>query len=102
MILASLHQSGPGTAIPLCAPVLRGREWEYLKDCLDSGWVSSAGPYVNRFESAMGALHGGRYAVAVASGTAALHTALRVAGVRPGDEVLVSSLTFIAPANAVR
>jgi perosamine synthetase len=88
--------------IPLCEPCLSGREWEYVRECLDSGWVSSVGQYVSRLEQDVAAYLGARYAVATSSGTAALHTALRVAGVAPNDEVLVSSLTFIAPANAVR
>jgi perosamine synthetase len=74
----------------------------YVKECLDTGWVSSVGSYVNKFESGMAAQVGTRSAVATASGTAALHAALLVAGVSPGDEVIVPSLTFIAPANAVR
>jgi perosamine synthetase len=88
--------------IPLCVPVLGGNEWRYVKECLDTGWVSSVGPFVDRFESVVADFVGARHAVATASGTAALHVALLVAGVQPGDEVLVSALTFIAPANAVR
>lgn len=88
--------------IPLCVPAFAGQEWAYVKECLDSGWVSSAGPFVERFERAAAALVGVRHAVATASGTAALHLALLVAGVGPDDEVLVPTLTFIAPANAVR
>jgi perosamine synthetase len=88
--------------IPLCEPSLGGREWEYVRDCLDTGWVSSVGQYVSRFENEVAARLGARCAIATASGTAALHTALRVAGVAPNDEVLVSTLTFIAPANAIR
>jgi perosamine synthetase len=94
----------PPTAstIPLSEPEIRGREWDYVKDCLDSGWVSSVGAYVDRFEQAMAEYVGARYAVATSSGTAALHVALQIAGVQSNDEVLVSTLTFIAPANAVR
>ena len=88
--------------VPLCAPHIGGNEWAYVKDCLDNAWVSTAGAYVDRFEQAFAERVGTRYAVATASGTAALHTALLVAGVRPDDEVLVSALTFIAPANAIR
>jgi perosamine synthetase len=88
--------------IPLCEPSLSGREREYVDDVLRSGWVSSAGPFVNKFEAAFAERLGTPEAVAVASGTAALHLALLACGVRPGDEVLVSSMTFIAPANAVR
>ena len=89
-------------SIPLCEPVLSGREREYVDDVLRSGWVSSAGPFVNRFEAAFAERLGCAEAVAVASGTAALHLALIASGVEAEDEVLVSSMTFIAPANAVR
>ncbi len=91
-----------GDFVPLCIPAIRGNEWAYIKECLDTNWVSSVGHFVNRFERELAEGVGRRFAVAMASGTAALHVALLVAGVRPGDEVLVSTLTFIAPANAVR
>jgi perosamine synthetase len=94
--------AAPAGFIPLCVPEIRGREWEYVKECLDTGWVSSVGSFVERFEREIAARAGAQYAVATASGTAALHVALLVAGVRPDDEVLVSTLTFIAPANAIR
>ncbi len=88
--------------IPLCVPEIRGNEWAYVRECLDTNWVSSVGPFVDRFEQALAAYCGSRFAVATVNGTAALHIALLVAGVRPDDEVLVSDLTFIAPANAIR
>jgi len=88
--------------IPLSVPEIRGNEWRYVKECLDTNWVSSAGPFVDRFESEVARYLGARHAVATTSGTAALHVALLVAGVRPDDEVLVPTLTFVAPANAVR
>jgi perosamine synthetase len=88
--------------IPLSEPCLRGNEWNYVKECLDSGWISSVGEFVNRFERATAACVGARHAVATVNGTSALHTALMVAGVKPGDEVPVSTLTFIASANAIR
>ncbi len=95
--------NGPAPAfIPLSVPELRGREWDYVKDCLDTGWVSSVGAYVDRFERAVAEAVGVAHGVAVMNGTAALHLALRIAGVQAGDEVLVSDLTFIAPANAIR
>jgi perosamine synthetase len=83
-------------------PEIGGNEWRYVKECLDTGWVSSVGSYVDRFEGDLARAVGTRFAVATTSGTAALHTALLVAGVERDDEVLVSSLTFIAPANAIR
>ncbi len=88
--------------IPLSVPCFRGNEWAYVRECLDTGWVSSAGKYVEVFERNICAATGAKYAIACASGTAALHVALRVAGVMPGDEVIVPTLTFIAPVNAVR
>ncbi|MBE7495906.1 MAG: LegC family aminotransferase [Verrucomicrobiaceae bacterium] len=88
--------------IPLSAPHLSGNEWTYIKDCLDTGWVSSVGAYVTRFENDLARAAALPHAVATTCGTAALHVAFLVAGVRPGDEVLVSSMTFIAPVNAIR
>jgi len=88
--------------IPLSAPHLSGNEWEYVKECLDTGWISSAGSFVERFESEVASYCGVKHAVAVSSGTAALHLALRAAGVCPDEEGIVSTLAFIAPANAVR
>jgi perosamine synthetase len=88
--------------IPLCVPEMHGNEWQYVKECLDSGWLSSVGAYVERFERLCAGYVGARHGVATSSGTAALHIALLVAGVMPDDEVLVSTLSFIAPANAIR
>ena len=88
--------------IPLSVPEIRGSEWTYVKQCLDTGWVSSVGAFVEQFERQLAAAAGRDHAVAVVNGTAALHIALLVAGVRPDDEVLLSALTFIAPANAIR
>ena len=93
---------GASGSIPLCVPELRGNEWKFVKECLDSNWVSSAGPFVEQFEQSIATYVGASHAVATASGTAALHVALLVAGVEPEDEVLVSDLTFIAPVNAIR
>jgi len=87
--------------IPLSVPNLCGNEWSYVKECLDTGWVSTAGPYVNRFEKEIASYTGASRAVACASGTAGLHTALVIEGVSAGDEVIVPTVTFIAPVNAV-
>jgi perosamine synthetase len=87
--------------VPLHEPEFRGREWDYLKDCLDTGWVSSAGGYVDRIERDLEAITGVEHAVATSNGTAALDICLKLAGVRAGDEVLVPALTFVATANAV-
>ncbi|HPF98915.1 MAG TPA: LegC family aminotransferase [Kiritimatiellia bacterium] len=96
------QKSMPPSFIPLSVPEVRGCEWKYIKECLDTNWVSSVGAFVDRFERDLASFVGARHAVACTSGTAALHVSLLVAGVRPDDEVLVSDLTFIAPANAVR
>jgi perosamine synthetase len=88
--------------IPLCEPHLGGHEWKYVKECLDTGWVSTVGRFVTRFEEEAAARLGARYAVATVNGTSALHIALMLAGVGRDEEVLVPTLTFIAPANAVR
>lgn len=89
-------------AIPLSVPSINGNEWKYVKECLDTEWVSSAGKYVNKFEEAICEYTGARHAVAVVNGTAALHTSLIVAGVKPDDEVIVPTLTFISPINTVK
>jgi len=83
-------------------PEIRGNEWNYIKECLDTNWVSSVGAYVDRFEQELAAYVGAQHAVATSNGTAALHIALLAAGIQPDDEVLVPTLTFIAPVNAVR
>ena len=88
--------------IPLIVPELRGNEWQYMKECLDTNWVSSVGSYVDRFERMVADYVGVKHAVATVNGTAALHIAMLLAGVQPEDEVVVSTLTFIAPANVVR
>ena len=88
--------------IPLCVPEIIGNEWKYIKECLDTNWVSSAGSFVDRFEEATARYSNAAHAVATVNGTAALHVALLVAGVQPDDEVLVSTLSFVAPANAIR
>jgi len=89
--------------IGLCEPHIAGNEWIYIKECLDSGWVSSAGNFVGRFEQEMANyLGGGVEAVAVVNGTSALHISLLIAGLQPDDEVLMPALSFIAPANTVR
>jgi perosamine synthetase len=92
----------PEGFIPLSVPEVRGNEWAYIKECLDTGWVSSVGTFVDRFEKQVAEYVGTGHAIATVNGTAALHVALLVAGVQPDDEVLVSTLTFISPVNAIR
>jgi len=89
------------TVTGLHEPLFRGKEWEYVKECLDTGWVSSVGKYVDRFEIKLAEYTGVKRAVAVVNGTCALHLALMLTGLEPGDEVIVPSLTFVATANAV-
>jgi perosamine synthetase len=98
-MLKSLFGEAPKA---LHEPVFLGNEKYYLQDCIDSTFVSSVGRYVERFESELAAYTGSRRAVAVVNGTAALHVALQLAGVKAGDEVIVPTLTFVATANAVR
>jgi perosamine synthetase len=94
------HQ--PARWIPVAAPKLGHREKEYVIECLDSTWISSAGRFVKEFEAAFAQRCGVRHAVSVNNGTTALHLALVALGVGPGDEVIVPTLTYIATANAVR
>ena len=91
----------PTRPIPLHEPRFLGNEKKYLADCIDSTYVSSVGPYVERFEKMVAEYTGTRYAVATVNGTSALHIALLLAGVKPGDEVITQPLTFVATANAI-
>ena len=88
--------------ISLSTPSFCGNEWKYIKECLDTGWVSSAGKYVNIFEQKICEFTGSKYAASCITGTAALQVSLRLVGVRSKDEVIVPALTFIAPVNVVR
>ena len=98
MIKSALPQ---GKSIPLHEPYFGGNEWLYVKECLDTGWVSSVGKYVDLFEEKLAEFTGVKRAVAVANGTEALHICLKLVGVEQNDEVLIPALTFIATANAV-
>jgi aminotransferase in exopolysaccharide biosynthesis len=100
-VVRALQRALGDAPAALHEPRFAGSEWAYLKDCLDSTFVSSVGAYVDRFEADLCRFAGARHAVAVVNGTAALHLALELAGVRAGDEVLMPSLTFVATANAV-
>lgn len=92
---------GTSDFIPLHAPVFSGREKDYVVDTIDSTFVSSVGAYVDRFEHDMASYTGAPRAVATVNGTAALHVALRLAGVEPGDLVITQPLTFVATCNAI-
>ena len=87
--------------IPLSVPSLNGNELQYVKECIDTEWVSSAGKYVELFERKIAEYTGSKYAIACVNGTAAIQVSLRLAGVEPGDEVIVPTLTFIASVNAI-
>ena len=88
--------------IPLHAPRFEGNERNYVLDTLESTFVSSIGEYVTKFETAIAKYVGCNFAIATVNGTAALHTALKLGGVRYGDEVITQSLTFVATCNAIR
>lgn len=99
--MSTTSESLPDRFLPLSEPCLQGNEWKYVQECLDSGWISSVGAFVTKFEQSIADYVGADHAVATVNGTSALHAALLVAGVEPGDEVLVSTLTFIASVNAI-
>lgn len=88
--------------IPLSVPNIAGNEWQYVKECLDTGWISSVGEYVNRFEQMVADFAGAKYGVAAVNGTAALHISLLLSGVKLNDYVLLPNLTFVASANAIK
>jgi perosamine synthetase len=91
----------PHETVALHEPAFEGNEWAYVKECLDTGWVSSVGKYVDRFERDLCEYTGSLAAIGVVNGTAALEICCKLVGVRDGDEVLVPTLTFVATANAV-
>ncbi len=95
------HLLPPQRPVGLHEPSMTEEEKRLVGDCLDSGWVSSVGAYVDRFERELAQYTGAKHAVCVVNGTAALHVSLQLAGVRRGDEVLVPSLTFVATCNAI-
>lgn len=87
--------------IPLSVPEIKGNEWKYIKECLGTNWVSSAGKYVDLFENRFKEYLNVNYAVATVNGTAAIHLALKILGIKIGDEVIVPSLTFAASVNPI-
>lgn len=100
--LAALDSVLPNVRpIALHEPLFAGNEWAYVKECIDTGWVSSVGKFVDEFERRLAEITGSRHAIATVNGTAALHVGLMLAGVKPGDEVLIPALSFVATANAV-
>lgn len=88
--------------IPLCVPEVRGNEWKYIKECLDTNWVSSVGSYVDKFEEDFAKYLGAESAVVTMNGTAALQLAMITLGIGDGDEVIVPSMTFISSVNSIK
>src|SRR3712207_8900812 len=88
--------------IPLCIPDIRGNEWKYVKECIDTNWVSSVGSYVNLFEERFAEYLSAHSAVVTVNGTAAIELALLTLGIGLEDEVIVPSMTFISPVNTVK
>jgi len=88
--------------IPLCGPHIGGNEWKYVKECLDTHWVSYVGSFVDRFENELAKIAGAQHCVATNSGTSALHLALILFGVEPESEVIMPAISFVSPANAIR
>jgi perosamine synthetase len=88
--------------IPVYRPHFTGNEREYVLDCIDSGWISSRGEYINRFEDACRHFIGADYVHSVSNGTVALHLAMLACGISAGDEVIVPTLTYVASVNAIR
>jgi len=101
-ILKRIQSVTRAEKVALHEPALTGNELRYVTDCIESGWVSSVGQYVERFERELAAYTGTAHAVAVSNGTSALQVALQLVGVQANDEVLVPALSFVATANAVR
>jgi perosamine synthetase len=99
--LAERHSSTEDSPIPVNEPLLAGNERRYLLECLDTGWISSEGPFVERFERAFAARIGRKFGVAVSSGTAALEVAVQALNLGPGDEVILPAFTIISCAAAV-
>ena len=88
--------------IPLSVPNIAGNEWKYVKECLDTGWISSVGSYVTQFEQMVADFAGAKYGVAAVNGTAALHISLLLSGVKQDDYVILPNLTFVASANSIK
>ena len=96
------NNSPKDSMLLLSAPNISGNEWKYIKDCLDTGWVSSVGAYVEKFEKMTAEFAGAKYAIATSSGTTALHICLILNGIESGDYVIAPNLTFVASINAIK
>src|SRR3989344_4329658 len=87
--------------IPVCEPTLQGNEKRYVQDCMETGWISSSGKYIEQFENKFSRFCQTKHGVACSNGTTALHLALEAAGIGKGHEVIIPTFTMIATANAV-
>ena len=88
--------------IGLSEPFIFGQEYKYIKECLDTGWVSSSGKFVDAFEDKIASYTGAKFAVACSNATSALFISLMIIGVKRDEEVIVPTLTFIAPVNTIK
>lgn len=102
MLCKTIFVMGVYKMIPLCIPEIKGNEWKYVKECIDTNWVSSVGSYVNLFEERFEDYTKAKKAVVTINGTAALHLALVTLGIDEGDEVIIPSMTFISPVNTIK
>lgn len=98
-VLKNLFKDLDNVPLVLHEPFFNGNEWKYIKECLDTGWVSSVGKFVDKFEKDLADFTEAKYAIATVNGTAALHISYLLAGIQPGDEVLVPTLTFVGTVN---
>ena len=90
------------SGVPVNIPALSGNEAKYLVECIETGWVSSVGSYVDKFEKMSAAFAGTKYAVATSSGTTALHICLIMIGVNENDYVITPNITFVATCNSIK
>ena len=88
--------------IPVNVPLLEGNEKKYLGECIDTGWISSAGSYVNKFEDKIAEIVGAKYGIACVNGTSGLHIAQIISGVQHNDYVIAPNLTFVATINSIK
>ena len=87
--------------IPVNTPLLNGNEKKYINECIDTGWISSEGPFVRKFENEFSSYIGRKNGIAVANGSAALDIAVKAIGIEPGDEIIMPTFTIISPAQSV-
>src|SRR5436309_1503746 len=87
--------------IPVYQPYLSGNEKKYVNECLDTSWISSKGDFIAKFEKTFASYIGTQYATSVCNGTVALHLALEALNIKPGDEIILPTLTYVASANTI-